>query len=58
MRVFTGKGAQRKLVGFNLVFSTALEINVAQDVTHYHITQPGRTKKAAPCERPGPDGDV
>jgi plastocyanin len=52
MRMFVGKGAKRKLIGFNLVFSTPLDITVAQDVTHYHITQPGATKKAHPVNVP------
>jgi plastocyanin len=52
MRVFTGKGAHRKVLGFMLNFSTALEIDVAQDVSHYSITQPGRTKRAKPVNVP------
>jgi plastocyanin len=43
-----GKGAHKKLIGFNLVFSGALDPNSAQDVSHYQVTQPGATKKAHP----------
>jgi plastocyanin len=47
-RMTAGKGAHKTIVGFNLVFSGALDPNVAMDTTHYMVTQPGATKKAKP----------
>jgi hypothetical protein len=46
--VTAGKGAHKKVVGFNLVFSGALDPNAAMDASHYQVTQPGATKKAHP----------
>jgi len=48
MRMTAGKGSHRKIVGFTLVFSTALDSGVAQDVTHYKVVQPGATKRSHP----------
>jgi plastocyanin len=47
-RVSAGKGAHKKIVGFNLVFSGALDPNSAMNTANYHVTQPGATKKAHP----------
>jgi plastocyanin len=47
-RVSAGKGAHKKIVGFNLVFSGALDPNSAMDTANYQVTQPGATKKAHP----------
>jgi plastocyanin len=47
-KVTAGKGAHKKIIGFNLAFSGALDPNTAQDVTHYEVTQSGATKKAHP----------
>jgi plastocyanin len=47
-RFFAGTGARRKLVGFNLFFSTGLDSAVAQDVSHYQVVQPGATKRSHP----------
>ena len=52
MAMFEGKGAKRKLLGFNLVFSTPLAIDVAEDTANYSVTQPGKTKKAHPVNVP------
>jgi plastocyanin len=48
MRMFAGKGARRKVVGFDLMFSAALDAGVAQNISHYHVTQPGATRRARP----------
>jgi plastocyanin len=45
-RMTTGKGAHKKVIGFNLNFSGPLDPTSATDVTHYQVTQPGATKKA------------
>ncbi len=47
-RVYAGAGKRRKLVGFQLNFSGPLDLATALVRTHYRLTQPGRTKKAAP----------
>ena len=47
-RLYAGKGRRRKLVGFQLNFSSALDPGVVQGVGHYHITQPGRTRRSKP----------
>jgi plastocyanin len=52
MRMFVGKGAKRKLIAFDLVFSSALDMTNAQDATHYQIVQPGKTKKSHPVAVP------
>jgi hypothetical protein len=52
MRMFVGKGAKRKLIAFDLVFSGALDITNAQETSHYQIVQPGKTKKSKPVAVP------
>jgi streptogramin lyase len=47
-RIYTGVGKRRKLAGFQLNFSGPLDLPTAAARSHYHLTQPGRTKKAAP----------
>jgi plastocyanin len=47
-RVTAGKGAHKKIVGFNLVFSGTLNPDSATAVMNYQVTQPGATKKAHP----------
>jgi plastocyanin len=51
-RLFTGKGPRRKLVGFELDFSTGLQQAAAQNLANYHVVQPGRTKRSAPVTIP------
>jgi hypothetical protein len=48
MRQTTGKGKNKKITGFELEFSAALEASVAGNTSHYHVVQPGRTQRAAP----------
>lgn len=47
-RLYSGTGKRRKLVGFQLNFSGALELISATTSSHYQLTQPGRTKRSAP----------
>jgi hypothetical protein len=47
-RLFTGKGLRRKLVGFQLAFSTALNSGAAQNSGNYQVVQPGLTKHSKP----------
>jgi hypothetical protein len=47
-KVTAGKGAHKKIIGFNLVFSGALDPNSAMNTANYQVTQPGATKKAHP----------
>jgi hypothetical protein len=47
-RLYSGKGARRKLVGFQLKFRGALDLATGSARSHYRLTQPGRTKRSAP----------
>ena len=47
-RLYVGQGAKRKLAGFQLKFSAALDLASANNRIHYRLTQAGRTKKLAP----------
>ncbi len=47
-RLYAGKGKSRKLIGFQLNFSGALDLVSANKISHYRLTQPGRTKRSAP----------
>ena len=38
-RVFSGKGKHKKLVGFEFLFSGALDTDLAQSTGNYHVTQ-------------------
>jgi hypothetical protein len=51
MRMVAGKGAHKKVIGFNLFFSpnNALNSGVAQDPSHYSVTQPGKKKNGPPA---------
>ena len=48
MRLYAGQKRRRKLVGFQIQFSSALNSAVALNLAHYHASQPGRNKRAAP----------
>ena len=45
-RLYTGKGAKRKLTGFQITFSGALDLVSAINRSHYQLSQPGRTKRS------------
>jgi uncharacterized repeat protein (TIGR01451 family) len=45
-RLYSGKGAKRKLTGFQLNFSAPLDLASASSRTHYQLSQTGRTKRA------------
>jgi len=47
-RLYRGTGKRRKLVGFQLNFSGALDLISANTISHYQLTQPGRTNRSAP----------
>jgi hypothetical protein len=47
-RITAGQGKRKKIVGFALQFSSALQTGVAANTSHYHVVQPGRTRKSAP----------
>jgi hypothetical protein len=47
LRLSAGKGRKR-VTGFELKFSAALDAGVAASVGHYRVTQPGPTKHSAP----------
>jgi plastocyanin len=51
MRMTAGKGAHKKVVGFNLFFTpnNALNSGIAQDPSHYTVTQPGKKKNGPPA---------
>jgi hypothetical protein len=51
MRMVAGKGAHKKVIGFNLFFTpnNALNSTVAQDMSHYSVTQPGKKKNGPPA---------
>jgi hypothetical protein len=57
-RLYTGKGTRRKLIGFQLRFSGALDLASARSRSHYQLTQPGRTKRSAPIVVPLKSIDV
>jgi hypothetical protein len=42
MRITVGKGKHKKVVGFERLFSSALDGGNAMNVGHYHVTQPGK----------------
>jgi uncharacterized repeat protein (TIGR01451 family) len=48
VRLYTGTGRRRKLVGFQLSFNGPLDLSSASTSSHYQLTQPGRTKRSAP----------
>jgi uncharacterized repeat protein (TIGR01451 family) len=64
VRVYTGTGRRRKLIGFQISFSGSLDLASATATSHYRLTQPGRTRKSAPKLIPvksvtvSPDGRV
>jgi len=41
----TGKGKHKKIIGFELVFSSALDASTAANVAHYQVTQPVKKGK-------------
>jgi len=43
--LFTGKGKHKKIIGFTLVFSSALDAGTAGNGAHYLVTQPGKKGK-------------
>jgi len=43
--LFAGKGKHKKTIGFELVFSSALDAGTAGNVAHYLVTQPGKKGK-------------
>ncbi len=47
-RLFAGKGKHKKVVDFELKFSSPLNAGTAQNTGNYHVVQPGRTKHAKP----------
>jgi plastocyanin/uncharacterized protein YjdB len=47
-RIFSGKGPRRKLVAFQVGFSTALSVASASNIGNYNVVQPGATKRAHP----------
>jgi hypothetical protein len=47
-RLTVGKGRHRKISGFELDFSSALDAPTASDIGHYAVTQPGPTGKSRP----------
>jgi uncharacterized protein YjdB len=51
-RLFTGKGLRRKVVGFQLSFSAALNTSTAENVGNYQVAQPGRTRHSKPTNVP------
>jgi plastocyanin len=51
-RVFAGVGRHRKLEGFDLFFNRPLDSGTAQDVGHYRVTQPGRSRLSRPVVIP------
>jgi hypothetical protein len=42
MRITAGKRKHKKILGFLLEFSGPLNATTAQNVGHYHVTQPGK----------------
>jgi uncharacterized repeat protein (TIGR01451 family) len=48
LRLYSGKGAKRKLTGFQINFSAALDLVSATNRSHFQLSQPGRTKRSAP----------
>jgi N-acetylneuraminic acid mutarotase len=49
--IITGVG-RKKIVGHRLNFSAPLDSGTAQDVGHFHVVQPGRSKRSAPKSVP------
>jgi hypothetical protein len=47
-RLYTGNGAKRKVTGFQITFSGALDLISAINRSHYQLSQPGRTKRSVP----------
>ena len=45
-RIYSGKGAKRKITGFQINFSAALDLVSATSRSHYLLSQPGRTKRS------------
>jgi uncharacterized repeat protein (TIGR01451 family) len=45
-RLYSGKGAKRKLTGFQINFSAALDLVSATARSHFLLSQPGRTKRS------------
>ena len=60
--MYAGKGAKRKLTGFQINFSAALDLITATNRGHFRLSQQGRTKRSAPkvipvkSVRVSPDG--
>jgi hypothetical protein len=47
-RVISGTGRKKTITGIELVFSAPLDAVAAAEVSHYLVTQPGRTRHSGP----------
>jgi hypothetical protein len=45
--VFVGQGKHKRIAGFELIFSAALDATNAENVAHYQVTQPGKKGKTS-----------